>query len=218
MTQQLILIRPKEQSKALLRVLVEKLGHAPDAIISPLMEIETLDVVLPENMQTPFIFTSQNAVRIAAQMFAQRGPVICVGAKVAQKAREVGFDVQMTYQTADDLLGEEVSAGTYIRAEQVSVELNNIGKLDEYIIYRQAPFPISANAKEAIRSGALVPVYSEFAANRLLDCTRRSAPNTTAISISAKVTAVLTRGNFAQIYTAPAPTSDAMLYLILKHL
>jgi uroporphyrinogen-III synthase len=218
MTQQLILIRPKEQSKALLRVFQGKLGHAPNAIISPLMEIEALDVVLPENMQTPFIFTSQNAVRIAAQMFTQRGPVICVGAKVAQMAREVGFDVQMTYQTADDLLGEGVQTGTYLRAEQVSVELNKRGQLDEYIIYRQAPLPISASVEDAIRTGAIVPVYSEFAANRLLDCTNGNVSNTTVISISAKVTAVLTRGNFAQIYTAPAPTSDAMLTLILEHL
>ncbi len=218
MTQQLILIRPKEQSKALLRALVEKLGHAPDAIISPLMEIERLDAALPENMQTPFIFTSQNAVRIAAQMFAQRGPVTCVGAKVAQMARDVGFDVQMTYQTGDDLMGDGVQAGTYLRAEQVSVELNGDALLDEYIIYRQSPLPMTNSAQSAAQSGALVPVYSEYAANRLLDCTNENAPNTTAIGISVKVSAVLARGNFAQIYTAPAPTSDAMLNLILKHL
>ena len=126
--------------------------------------------------------------------------------------------IWMTYQTADDFLDDGVPTGTYLRAEQVSVELNTDGYLDEYIIYRQSPLSITSDALDAIEMGALVPVYSEYAANRLLDSTRGGAPNTTVISISKKVATVLTRGNFAQIYTAPAPTSDAMLNLILEHL
>jgi uroporphyrinogen-III synthase len=216
MTQQLILIRPKEQSLALMDVLAGRLGYMPDAIVSPLMEIQTIDIVLPDTMQTPFVFTSQNAVRIAATLIAQRGPVICVGAKVAQLAHENGFNVLQTFETASELLDHGILHGTYLRAKEVSTELNTAAQLDEFIIYRQAPVEIQGEALISIQKGALVPVYSEYAASRLLECTSGDAEKTTVICISDKVAACLAGGNFAHTFTAPNPTSDAMVNEIMK--
>ena len=216
MTQQLILIRPRPQSLALLIALREQLGYAPDVIVSPLMEIETLNVVLPQTMQPPFIFTSQNAVRIAVPLMTQRGPAICVGEKVAQKAIDEGFRVIQTYETASALLADGSPKGTYLRAEQISQDLNASAQLDEFVIYRQAPVDITQDALRAIQNDALIPIYSEYAANRLLDTIGDNATKVTAICISNKVASVLTRGNFAQIYTAPAPNSRAMLNEIVK--
>lgn len=214
---QLILIRPKAQSLALLETLHTRLGYVPNAVVSPLMKIESTGTRLPENMQAPFIFTSQNAVRIGSQKTTQRGPAICVGLRVAQLAKAVGFDVQGTYPTASDLIKDEMPPhGTYLRAEQVSVELNDAAQLDEFVIYRQSPLPITPDALDGIQAGGLVPIYSEYAANRLLDCVGDKTQNATAICISQKVMQCLRGGNFAQIYTAQAPTSEAMLTHLLK--
>lgn len=194
------------------------MGGTLDAIISPLMKIQPTGILLPDIMDTPFIFTSQNAVRIAVGMFAQRGPTICVGARVARLAQDHGFDVMQTHETASALLDHGIQNGTYLRGEQVSVELNRHGKLQEFAIYRQTPIPITRDALMAIENGGLVPIYSEYAAHRLLDCAAGGTKNATAICISEKVASVLSRGDFAQIYTAPAPTSDAMMNLILDRL
>jgi uroporphyrinogen-III synthase len=218
MTQQLILIRPPEQSLALLDVLAEHLGYAPDAIISPLMKIEPIDIDLPKNMQIPFVFTSQNAVRIAAPLMSQRGTAVCVGARVAQLAHDAGFTVSQTFETASQLLDQCVPKGTYLRAEQVSTEINTAARLDEFVIYRQAPLEMRQHALRSIENGAVVPVYSEYAAKRLLECLDGNGENTTVICISDKVAASLSHGNFAQIYTATHPTSAAMIKTIIKRL
>jgi uroporphyrinogen-III synthase len=181
------------------------------------MEIQTADTRLPETMQTPVIFTSQNAVRICAQKTKQRGAAICVGARVAQSAKDVGFDVVRTYQTATELRKHDMPAkGTYLRAEDVSVELNKAADLDEFIIYRQSPLPMTPEAVAGIQAGGVVPVYSEYAAERLLNCAGGQTQNATAICISERVAQCLHRSNFAQILTARAPTSEAMLTQLLK--
>jgi len=213
----LILIRPKAQSLELLQTLHSLLGYEPYAVVSPLMEIQTTDVTLPIVMKLPFIFTSQNGANIGAEKTRQRGSAICVGERVAIVARNHGFDVTSVYETGADLLRNGLpSQGTYLRAEQVSVAINKNSDLDEFELYRQAPLPMTAQALRAIQNGAIVPIYSEYAAKRMLDCTGKMMSNVRALCISEKVAKCLMQYDVGQIQVANAPTSDEMIKLMLK--
>lgn len=217
----LIMIRPALQSAQTVQDLTQRLGRMPRVIVNPLMTIQDLKASVPDDLPMPFIFTSQNAVSIAARKTKRRGDVFCVGLRVAKLAQEMGFNPIETFQTAGEMLARGLPSNcSYMRGAQVSMDLAKTAKvsISEVILYRQTPLPLSTMTRKQISRSSIVPVYSENMAMRLVDVTQGIPQKPSVVCISDKAARPLQNLQFSKVIVAPEPTAQAMIDTVSSYL
>lgn len=149
------------------------LGENVRCILSPIFEIEMLDVDIDLKSYTDLVLTSQNAVRVANMLMNLEGLTgYAVGARTASLARTFGMHVTHSDRGSDDLVEHIKNAKPtgrllHIRGSHsigdISDRLNDLGiKTDQVIAYLQSSQELSVQAKTALtgENPVLVPLFS----------------------------------------------------------
>ena len=163
----LLLTRPQEASERFA-------GCVPEisAIISPLLKIEPLSPILPED-PLPLVFTSANGVWAFDQLRAAQGQVAyCVGPRTAQAARDAGYDAMSAEGAVDDLVALIIGAAVNtpliyacgrVRAGDLDGKLRRAGwQVHTCEVYDQIPQDLSETARQVLGQTApvILPLFS----------------------------------------------------------
>jgi len=172
----LVMIRALDQAQDFVR----ELDLDVPVHFAPMVEIAVSKVPL-DLSETPIVLlTSTNAVRVLLDVpDLEHCKAFCVGSQTALAAQAAGLVVLQEFGTARQLLDylrqnhDLAQALIYPRGAQVSLdigqELRTSGyKIEDPVVYRQNPIPLSEDAKEFMGQGpVVVPVLSENIAIRL---------------------------------------------------
>ncbi len=214
----LLLTRPLNQSKALLR----ELGVEGPCVISPVMEIlrtgETVDLAGYGGV----IVTSANAVR--------HGPplagicVYCVGKRTSEAVERAGGVVRLVAKDADDLVARLQAHGPLLHLRGAYARGNIAERLcaagvetREALVYRQEPRALSGEAIALIEGGGAVvlPLYSPRSAQLVGEQVSRVGPGVRAIAMSDAVADSWREASGAEAAVIPSPTAIGMRAAIL---
>ena len=220
----LLMTRPRPASERFAAQLETAVGPFGQRIVSPILDI----VPLPSAAEFPPgaipVFTSENAVAVAARLFGRIGGLAyCVGDRTAVAAAAAGFDAVSAGGDVSDLVA--LLAERPPEAEVIHLSgRHQTGDLAERLvaegirarrveIYDQAAQPLSRAAQSAIAGGApvLLPLFSPRSARLVASgLDSRNAP----LLIAALSPAVMAawRGPVpASAVTAPHPTAAALV-------
>ena len=208
------------------------LGH--EAVIDPVIEVEPLKSEIPKGNFDALVFTSSNAVRLAAALDLPKAlPTFAVGGRTAEVARELGFQ---NVHIAD---GDVVSLGDLIapmlprrakvlhlagedRAGDLPGRLAANGiSIETNIIYRARPAgQLSPETVVAFRQGKIGAVlhYSARSAEAFVRLARaaqiqREVSEVRQLCLSSAVAAPL-KSLCEQAEIAAAPNEEAVLELL----
>ncbi|MBS9717694.1 uroporphyrinogen-III synthase [Pseudohalocynthiibacter aestuariivivens] len=172
-TPTLLLTRPQMQAERFASICQSEFGDTVKIIVSPVVQIksETPDIQ-PERFEG-FIFTSENAVLAAKNLWPHlQGPAFCVGDRTAKVAGDAGYESISANGTAEDLIRmirELKPAGPllHLRGRQtrgdIAQTLTKAGlQTTEAILYRQVPAELTDEANECLLGESLVilPLFS----------------------------------------------------------
>lgn len=166
--QRVLLIRPKEASERFLKML----GPGARAVISPVIEIESMAFKLDLRPDTALVLTSQNAVHALKDRNLPPLRAYCVGDKTAKAARDLGLEAISAGGAVADLaalIAKTPPSGplTHIRGEHVAGDLagelaaHHI-QLDAVVAYRQVPVALSKDAISLLKHAdrVVIPIFS----------------------------------------------------------
>ncbi len=230
----ILMIRPIVQGRAFAERLRERSGNRLRILFSPLVAIEEVPSAFDLEGRQGILFTSPNAVAAFAGRTADRTlEALCVGPGTHEAARAAGFPAVRNEESPGSVTGlAELAAKRsgasgrpflYPRGERVAHDL--AGRLarrgvsvESVILYRQAPLPLTEEARAALVSGPLcVPVFSAYGASRLAREVGDAAPaNLVCPCISEQAARPLAALRNAAVAVSAAPDGDAMQDLILK--
>lgn len=175
-TKTLVMIRALDQAQDFVR----ELGLDVPVHFAPMVEIAVSKIPLDLSDTPIVLLTSTNAVRALLDApNLEHCKAFCVGSQTALAAQAAGLVVLQEFGTAQQLLdylrqNHDLSqALVYPRGAQISLDigqgLRTSGyKIEDPIVYRQNPIPLSEDAKELmVQSSVVVPVLSENIAIRL---------------------------------------------------
>ena len=184
----LIITRPEQGAKRFLDQVSAALGHSPETVLSPLLQIVGMPFVVPPAVGTA-IFTSENGVVQAMQGGVPVNlTAYCVGNQTAATARQFGIDVLGVAQDADALVDQLVAAQptgplTHFRGQHVAGDL--FGKLGaaghrvcNVICYDQRSVPLSQSAVSNLHGEkpVVLPLFSPRSATILKQQVVPTAP------------------------------------------
>ncbi|MEM7240733.1 MAG: hypothetical protein AAF429_00975 [Pseudomonadota bacterium] len=211
----ILLIRPPQIAQAFSEALRARIADA-NILFAPLVDIQVLDFKMPSLSGEPVIFTSLNAARAVIPKLTKRPDVLAVGKVLTAYLAENGFENIQTFDTASDLVQHLPGSGHYFRGENVRIDLAQIGGgIRETVTYRQIQTPPSVSLQNEIETGAIVPVFSIFAAEALIDAEILNT-KMDIIAMSDAVAACLDAQSVANIHVIPSPTRAAMINTIAE--
>lgn len=215
----LLLTRPRNASERFAKKVIETVG-ALRIVISPLMDIEFLDIASAPDCDT-VVFTSLNGVEAWKRgKFPTQCECFCVGEATASAARNLGFEPIVSGGTVEHLLSDIRNAapkgqilhihGRHTRGNLVA-HLSAFGlDVQGLTVYEQRLLDLSADAKSVLQGGApvIVPLFSPRSAAHFMN----SGP----FGSHVKVVAISNAAAEAcpKAYVAPHPTADGMLVAI----
>lgn len=201
-----------------------------DPIVAPVLAVRTLSARIDLTGVAALAFTSANAVRAFAAISEARGlAVFAVGAATAAEARAAGFgevhcaegDVaalgRFIAARADRLSGAVLHPGAAQPAGDLTGSLRNAGvEARALAIYET----VAADVPDAVLAGLAaidgVLVHSPRAGWRLAEILAdRPAPGLVAYCLSGEVAATVAGLDLASSVTAPLPSEDALLSLVV---
>ncbi len=213
----LLLTRPRERALHFLNSLDQAALSGVQVVISPLIDIVPLTQLPRLGDAAGVIFTSVHGVA-----FAPPGsglPTYCVGERTAQAARQAGWDVQMTAQTADDLVALVSAAAPPLvhfagrhRRGDVAKRLNSMGIPTRIeVVYDQRLRDLSGPAKRLLVSSkrVIVPLFSPRTAAQFMSQSK-GATRVEIVAISTAVAKVVPEEFRGQVHVAQAPTGLEM--------
>lgn len=169
----LLLTRPETQARRFADQVRAALGEKLPIVISPILAIVPKGDLPPLAGFSALIFTSENAVRIAAQQADLAGRrAYCVGARTAEAARALGMDTLSADGDADALValiwrenpnGKLLHLRGHDTRGAVAERLNLAGIETECTeIYRQDPRALSGEARALLNDGGrvILPLFS----------------------------------------------------------
>jgi uroporphyrinogen-III synthase len=180
----ILLTRPRTEAETLADVLAER---EIDTLISPVMEIERLGFVLPENAgYQAALLTSGNAVdALIGSDIAVDLPIFCVGDSTARRLAVTKFnDVRSAAGASDDLVelicrdlspgeGPVLYLSGMMIAADIGASLADAGfKVDRRVVYRAQAIEKPDDAVFAVLAGGNVDgvmFYSPRSARIFLD-------------------------------------------------
>ncbi|MCB1341768.1 MAG: uroporphyrinogen-III synthase [Pseudooceanicola sp.] len=213
-----LLTRPEAASHRFAALLPEGVR----VVIAPLIGIETAAQTLVLDNAQGIIFTSGNAVTIAAQLTIDRTlPCFCIGEATAQAARQAGWSAQAMGGDADALVQALLQtrptppllhlAGEHRRG-QVAERLSAAGIETRAItLYRQTQNDLADEAQTllATETPIIAPIFSPRSAQHFAQTVERRA-HLHVVAISEATAEPLRGQGFATISVAGAPDARAM--------
>ena len=206
----ILLIRPKHQATGFAEALTSRFGEL-NIIFAPLVDIEPLEFEVPTLDDETIIFTSVNAARIVLPKIGTGRHAVAVGSLVASYLEDQGCIVDQVFETATELQKSLPKNAHYFRAEDIRVDIAKDSEtLSETIVYRQVQTEPDPEITKDIEAGAVVPVFSAFAAEALIeaDILRQ---NMDILAISQTVAHYFAEIKHASLHIAKSPTRAAMI-------
>lgn len=173
----LVLIsRPTAQA----REFQQLLGPGAECIISPVLNIESINTTIDFNDYGALVFTSRNAVTAANRLGRLEGrKAYAVGERTAELASKFGMKVTHSNGGSPELVRYIVKTndggnllflrGEYSRGDIVgALKLHGI-RADQAVIYRQVRQPLTESAKIALCGSkpVIIPLFSPRSAKYL---------------------------------------------------
>lgn len=219
----LLLTRPLRQSERFARQCRKRMGDAVKIVISPLITIKTIPPAAGPGDARHFLFTSENGVRAAAQVWPDHRPVcFAVGDRTAGVARDLGYDARSCGGTVDSMIARLVADrpdGPYLHLRgqhtkgALARHLNDAGlETREAVIYHQNATDLNKEAENILCGDmpVLVPLFSPRSATIFWTGRQSVGPKVTIVAMSDAV-AKECAGYGAEIIIAEKPSADAML-------
>ena len=211
----ILLIRPPHIAQAFSEALRTRIRE-PNILFAPLVDIEVLDFAMPKLAGEALIFTSLNAARAVLPRLSSRPEVYAVGQVLADYLKENGFEQIRMFETASALVGDLPPSAHYFRGENVRVDIAQIkATIRETVTYRQIQTPPSISLNNQIETGAIVPVFSVFAAEALIHANVLN-PQMDIVAMSDSVASFFKPNSVATVHVIPSPTRAAMINSIAE--
>jgi uroporphyrinogen-III synthase len=208
----LIMTRPLPQSKEFAENFMQFLGQTVDVIYAPVIEVVPIEFT--DQSADRFVVTSINALNIYTANSDQRGEIFCVGQKVAERAKMLGFN-KVTYRKTANELGQILPQDAlYLRGKNVSVEFSQDHEL---IIYRQNDVPLSQDVFSQITGSGVVPLFSAQSARSFANSMVDMNSGLHVIGLSETVLEPLRDLQFASQKTLENPTRDEMMQALATY-
>lgn len=218
----LLLTRSEPQSRSFLEDLEKRLGHCPNHVISPILQITPVAFDIDLDAYTTLILTSGNAVeRLGADLAGRT--VVTVGERTALQAQGygaaatcLGDHVDGLIERIDEVTGPALhTRGHHTRGDLAARAQAQGVTVDEVVIYDQAEHPLTSEARLALSSGkGILPLFSPRSATLVAayDC----HPSTEVIAMSRAVAEAWeqTASVTTPLQTAIAPDRASMLDLV----
>lgn len=176
----LIVLRP-EPGNAATTAAARDMGLMP--LPCPLFAIASAEWIAPApGSYAGLLAGSANVFRLGGAALAslQGLPVHAVGATTAQAALAAGFAVASTGSGGLQPLVRTVAPGRYLRlagAEHVALTPPPGVEVDTRVVYAAHPLPLSPQAAQALRDGAVALLHSGEAARHFAgECARLDIP------------------------------------------
>lgn len=209
----LLLTRPRELAFQFLETLDPAALAGVEVVISPLIEIVTLDRPTDTEGAAGAIFTSGQGVARAPNGAGL--PAYCVGRRTANAARVAGWDVRLVAETAKDLLaaipGDVVGPLNHYcgkhRSGTIAEQLTARGLLTHVVVlYDQQLRSLSAEARELLAGPkrVIVPLFSPRTAAQFL-VESEGATRIEVVAISDAAADLLRDKISAPVHVARAP-------------
>lgn len=220
----LFLSRPLEQSKRFAQQAAARFGEAVAPHFAPVLEITSRPLGPEPDPGTGLIFTSQNAVAVAANQWDLAGRIAyCVGDRTAQAAQRCGATVRLGpgdgAGLVDLIRSEPPGRGLiHLRGAEIRVDVaQELGRFDLSVEARVAYDQIERRLSDAERaplSGlarVLLPCFSPRSATLLSrECDQASA-QIALFFLSPAVKAAWAGPVPGRSFVAASATADAML-------
>ena len=220
----ILLTRPEAQSLAYRDQLVSQFGNAIRVIVSPLIDIVTLDTNPDLEGVTALAFTSVNGVSAFASKTARRDfACFCVGDKTARTANKLGFHAVSAKGNAEDLVALVADASPkgivlYVHGRSVAVDaasiLSQAGlNVRSVCLYDQQARALDPAVSDEIRLGGkmIVPLFSPRSAELLVDAlTGLPMPSVHFACLSENVARKLAGISETSIRIASRPDSESL--------
>lgn len=181
MSRPLVVLRPEPGCTETVAA-ARAMGLAP--VAAPLFSIEPVAWQVPEDMSFGAILAgSANAFRCGGEQLGlvRHLPVLAVGARTAEAAREAGFVVDRTGAGGLQAIVESLaSPGRFLRlAGEARVTLSPPPGIEivDAVVYRAAPLRLAPEAALALATGGVALLHSAEAARRFAaECDRLALP------------------------------------------
>jgi uroporphyrinogen-III synthase len=193
-----------------------------EVVAEPLFEIEPVNWQVPNVSRFDAIAAgSANSFRRGGQGLRslQRLPVHAVGARTADAARDAGFQVasvgDSVLQDVVDSLEAPVRLLRLAGEKRVSLRAPAGVTIEELVIYRAVPQPLSTDVAAALQSGAVAALHSGEAARHFaVECDRLAIDRgMVAIAALAPRIAEAAGGGWRAVATATQPNDAALLVI-----
>lgn len=200
-------------------------------IIAPLMQIVPLVNSLDVEKGTRLLFTSRNAVDVAAPLLnpGNHG-ALCVGPATTRHARSLGLDAVQAGTTVDALIDTvlndpELGKATHLHLRGAHTTRNIASALGdagisarEQIIYDQRPCPLPQLVLDDLATGriAAVTLFSARSARLLATAAPDMPGDVVLFCLSDAVAAALPVGARKSVRIAPQPDASGMLSLLRR--
>lgn len=218
----LLMTRPRAASERFVAQLPNRTRSRLTVIHSPLLDIRPLDVQVETDGVQGLIFTSANAVNVAASLNVPRSlPAYCVGPATTGTAKGAGWQAQMVGGTAEELVAALLqlrppSPLLHLRGEHgrgdVAERLTEAGLTTmERPVYQQRLLPLTDEAVGAATGEipVLAPIFSPRTARQFAEIWAGSAPLWLA-AISHATAEPLKSLDYERLKIAKAPTPKKM--------
>lgn len=223
-TPKLLLTRPQMQAERFASICQSEFGNTVKIIVSPVVQIEPETPDIQPERFDGFIFTSENAVQAAKNLWPNlQGPAFCVGDRTAKVAGDAGYKSTSANGTAEDLIRmirELKPAGPllHLRGRQsrgdIAQTLTKAGlRTTEVILYRQVPEELTDEAKECLLGDSLVilPLFSPQSARLFFNQVKTVTAPLRIVALSEAVKAEISGSVKAKIVVSANPGGPGMI-------
>lgn len=222
----LLMTRPRAACEAFVAALPPQLRARLTPICSPLIEIAGCADVIDFGDARGIVFSSANAVGVAARLTDRRDlPCYCVGAATTRAARAAGWSAECAGEDADALVRALTVAppaapllhlrGAHARGD-IAGRLSRSGCMTrQQAIYDQRLLPLSDEALAVLDGAApvIAPIFSPRTARQFADCLAGRAP-LFLVALSDAVASPLVSLTFRGLEVAERPDAEAMVKAI----
>lgn len=217
-----LITRPEPQASRFAAELSARLGDSVRAVVSPLMAPVFLSPSLPD--AAALVLTSESAVQALPGL---RGPLpkraFCVGGRTAEAARSAGLEAISAEGDAKALAALILSGPIdgpllWLRGDDTAGDLagtlDRVGvRLEQALVYRQDPRPLSPEAQALLREQGpvIVPLFSPRTARLFTGAATEGTAALHLCSLSAAVDQAASALAARSRTIANRPTGDALL-------
>lgn len=222
----LLMTRPRAASDRFVADLPAALRARLEVVIAPLVEIRPIATPIDLAPDETLIFTSSNAVTIAASLGLSGGrPAFCVGQATSAAARAAGWQAECVGETADALVATLSKRhpdhplchlrGAHARGN-IAARLREAGwAMREQVIYEQVLLPLAPQGQTALGGDrpVIVPLFSPRIARHFAGLTM-AAQTVHVVAISAAAAAELQDLRPASVTVSQKPDACHMVRVI----